>query len=197
MTKSIVLLSGGLDSSVLFGMKAKEHGGQNIRGLFVNYGQPAVEEEWDAAQKVHDLFGGGGLLYIACGLCLGDMDEPGGDTGPRVVPARNLTLISIGVNAALSYGANSISLGATAGDYSEYVDCRPEFVGGMHTLCDSFFGVSVSFDLSEMSKADVVTKALEMDLPIHITWSCYTPHPKTGEPCGSCNSCKEREAVCE
>jgi 7-cyano-7-deazaguanine synthase len=43
--------------------------------------------------------------------------------------------------------------------------------------------------LVHMTKEEIVKKALEMDVPLHYTWSCYKNEK---EACGLCDSCRLR-----
>ncbi len=88
----------------------------------------------------------------------------------------------------------TIIIAANAIDYSGYPDCRPEFYrAAMETLrLGSKLGteydipIRVATPLIELSKADIVSLALRIDAPLHLTWSCYSPGPT---PCGRCDSC--------
>ena len=45
--------------------------------------------------------------------------------------------------------------------------------------------------LIQMSKADIVRKAVELDVDLSLTHSCYDPMPD-GRACGKCDSCQLR-----
>ncbi len=88
----------------------------------------------------------------------------------------------------------TIIIAANAVDYSGYPDCRPEFYrAAMETLrlgskLGTEYGIPIQIatPLIELSKADIVRLALEIQAPLHLTWSCYGPGPA---PCGHCDSC--------
>ena len=196
---STVLLSGGYDSTVL-ATWAKP-----TRGLFVNYGQPAAEPEQIAAVAVAEKLGFPLEVISVTGLDLGSMGDSTGAPGSRVVAARNTMLISLATNRAAALrgspseqwehrvGNRLVIIGATGGDREAYPDCRKEFFSDLSVLSEATCGVEVDAPLVEMSKAQVAELALEINAPVELSWSCYTP--KGLSPCGKCNSCQERKSV--
>ncbi|MCY1702532.1 7-cyano-7-deazaguanine synthase [Deinococcus sp. SL84] len=82
-------------------------------------------------------------------------------------------------------------------DYSGYPDCRPDYLAAYQTLADLATvagregrGARLVAPLLEMSKVDIVRTALEVGVPVHLTWSCYSGG---SEPCGLCDSCRIRD----
>jgi 7-cyano-7-deazaguanine synthase len=51
--------------------------------------------------------------------------------------------------------------------------------------------VRILAPLVNMSKAEIIAKAAELNAPLALTWSCYLGGPT---PCGRCDSCRLREA---
>ncbi len=87
-----------------------------------------------------------------------------------------------------------VYLAPNAIDYSGYPDCRPEFFEsaietinlGSKIATEHGVRIQVETPIIEMTKADIVRMALELDVPLEKTWSCY----KGGDrPCGECDSC--------
>jgi len=79
-------------------------------------------------------------------------------------------------------------------DYSGYPDCRPEFFQkmgeslgyGSKLWTEYHVPLQIEIPVIEMSKADIVRLAMELEAPLELTWSCY----QGGEiPCGRCDSC--------
>lgn len=190
----LVLLSGGLDSGVL--LFHAERVGRLKRALFAHYGQPAYAEEVQASRDLVTHLELPQTTLVEVGATVFGMDAMGrplGETGPRVVPARNLVLLSLAVNLALASGCREVWLGATYDDCLEYVDCRPTFQEHMDRLVASLFGVRVKFPFQAMTKAQVVERGRVLGVPFAKTWSCYTPVDY--RPCGTCNSCAQRAAA--
>ena len=43
--------------------------------------------------------------------------------------------------------------------------------------------------LIDLGKADIVRKGLELEAPLHLSWSCYE---REDQACGLCESCRLR-----
>jgi len=176
-----VLLSGGVDST-LCAILAHERGILQ-RCLFFDYGQQAVEHERRAARKLAGLFA---VPLVEQSLCLpvSMMNEvPGG--GPRVVPNRNFAFMT----AAQCLGVKHVWYGAIGDDYSDYADCRPEWI----RETSESLQMTIEAPLIHLSKRDVVLMARDRRLPLDTTWSCYSPI--NGMPCDVCNSCIARNVA--
>lgn len=183
MTRSAVLLSGGIDSLVC--AESLRRSGELAGCVFVDYGHPAqVVEGWKAfaycgtrrvpLRAVH-----------AFGLDLGDMAAA---AGARVVPHRNAILLSLAANAARGLGADRLVIGANAADQADYPDCRPAFLDAMATA----LGMPVVAPLVGLSKAEVIRRARALGFTPDDAWSCYGAGP---EPCGSCPCCRSAGAA--
>lgn len=85
-------------------------------------------------------------------------------------------------------------IAANAIDYSGYPDCRPEFYDAIKESLRLGSKIGTQYDvpftiatpLIELSKADIVQLACDLEAPIELTWSCYSAGEK---PCGHCDSC--------
>jgi 7-cyano-7-deazaguanine synthase len=188
MSRVVVLLSGGVDSAVLASIAARAN--RLACAVFVDYGQPAAIQERTAASRW-------------CGLNRARLEQlradfPGVDTlaigagasGPRIVPCRNLILISLAASVAASCGASEVWYGATAADVAEYPDCRPEYAAALGRVLALDGGVTIHAPLSGMRRQDVVSLGRALGVVLSECWSCYQP-AATGEPCGTCNSCRQ------
>jgi len=116
------------------------------------------------------------------------------------VPARNTIFLAFALAFAEVSGASDIFLGVNAIDYSGYPDCRPEFIAAFEKMANlatkaGVEGASrfrIHTPLIQMSKADIVRKAVELGVDLKLTHSCYDPD-RTGRPCGRCDSCRLRQ----
>jgi 7-cyano-7-deazaguanine synthase len=130
-----------------------------------------------------------------------DRDEQAMAAGIPItyVPARNTIFLAFALAYAEVTGAADIFLGVNAIDYSGYPDCRPEFIAAFEQMANlatkaGVEGVSrfkIHTPLIQMTKADIVRKAVELGVDVSLTHSCYDPDA-AGRPCGRCDSCALR-----
>ncbi len=211
-TKAVVLLSGGLDSATTLAIARAE--GYECHALSFDYGQRHVRE-LESAKKVAAALGA--LQHLTLRLDLraiggsaltADIDVPKGrsdeamSTGISVtyVPARNTIFLSHALAWAEVLGAEDVFIGVNFLDYSGYPDCRPEFTEAFEKLANlaTRAGVEgksrfrVHTPLIELSKAQIVARAYELNVDLSLTWSCYAPEPD-GRACGLCDSCLLRK----
>ena len=178
----LVLLSGGLDSAVLAAQlrEAGRLGG----ALFIDYGQPAGRQEFSAALDLADwldvdLRESRFILPTANQLTEGRFGVVGG---------RNLVLLAHGMAWATTLRCAAVAIGATADDQDGYPDCRIAWVESAAAMCSAAYGVSVVAPLAQSGKAAIMAEAVRLGVPVHLTWTCYTP--KMGQPCGECAACR-------
>jgi 7-cyano-7-deazaguanine synthase len=211
MKHAIVLLSGGLDSATTLAIARSQ--GYETYALSFDYGQ-RHKRELEAAKKIakslgakkhliaridNQIFGGSALTD--------DVDVPKSRTEKEIgtgipvtyVPARNTIFLAHALAWAETIGAGHIFIGANAIDYSGYPDCRPEFMALFETLANiaTKAGVEgarlqIHAPLIKMSKADIVRKAVDLEVDLSLTHSCYDPLPD-GRACGQCDSCRLRQ----
>jgi len=128
-------------------------------------------------------------LWFHGGLVGEGQPEPS-ETVSNYVPARNLVFLAVAASVAEARGARLIYLGATAAD-SHHPDCTPAFFVTVGAALAA--GLTRPPDLRTpligLSKAQVVQAALELKVPLELTWSCHLPGPR---PCGGCAPCRLR-----
>lgn len=211
MSTCVAVVSGGLDSAVLAHHLRAE--GWALRLLSFDYGQRHAKEldcaralgsTLGARHDVVDLSSAGRLLG---GSALTDdaVDVPDGhytDESMRstVVANRNAIFTDVAVGVAVAEGAEAVGLGIHAGDHPIYPDCRPAFVEAAERLArvanEGFAadGFRVLAPFLEWSKADIVRRGADLDVPFAATWSCYKG---AAVHCGTCGTCVERREAFE
>jgi len=205
--KAVVLLSGGLDSTVTLAIARSE--GYALHAMTVQYGQRhAIEVEaarrvaarFDVAQHVVlplDLraIGGSALTSDIAVPKDRSADEMSAGIPITYVPARNTLFLALALGWAEVLGAQDIFIGVNVLDYSGYPDCRPEFLDAFERLAKLATKAGVegaSFKihapLLRMTKADIVRRGVELGVDFALTTSCYDP-AADGTACGRCDAC--------
>ena len=112
------------------------------------------------------------------------------DLPSTYVPFRNGVFLSIAAALAEKERCDAIFIGVVQEDSSGYPDCGAEFIGAFERALD--LGTSRDFHpriktpLVHLSKAQIVSLALEIGVPLELTWSCYE---REDAACGLCDSC--------
>ncbi|HEX6922388.1 MAG TPA: 7-cyano-7-deazaguanine synthase QueC [Bacillales bacterium] len=208
MTKrAVVVLSGGLDSTTCMGM-AKEKG-YELYPITFSYGQ-RHDREVEQAKKVAEFFGAQerhrivdiGFFNQIGGSALTDdsltvpTDGVEDDIPATYVPARNMIFLSLASAYAEVIGAEAVVIGVSAVDYSGYPDCRPEFIESMERTVNlatktgvTGQSIQIQAPLIDLTKKETVEEGLRLNVPYHLTTSCYQGDEKA---CGECDSCRLR-----
>ena len=207
--KSVVLLSGGLDSATALAIAKAE--GFECYALSFRYGQRHAIE-LDCARQVATVQGVAKHRVVEIdlaafgGSALTDMNidvphEAGADDEIPVtyVPARNTIFLSYALAWAEVLGSTDIFIGVNALDYSGYPDCRPEFISAYEIMANLATKAGVTGEqkltihtpLIDLTKAQIIEKGLELGIDYGQTTSCYDPAPD-GKACGTCDSCRLR-----
>lgn len=203
---SIVICSGGMDSTVALAMEAASFGPLNVGAVFFNYGQRTAPAEHKSFYHVCRYYGivgdhrwyfnlkkifriiGGSALLTDEQLEEGSLDKE--HIPSTYVPFRNAQLLSVAVALADSLNCRRVVYGAHLEDRIGYPDCSAEFVSAM---CETAMlgtknkvAIIAPFVLSKMTKSQIVNKGWEYKVPFELTWSCYQ---NTDVACGECDSC--------
>lgn len=206
MSKAVVLLSGGIDSSTTLAIAKAE--GYECYALSFDYGQ-RHRVELLSAKRVAEAIGVKEHLVISFDLrkiggsaLTSDMEMPEGeqrDIPVTYVPARNTIFLSFALAWAEVLECPNIFIGANVVDYSGYPDCRPEYLQAFEKMANLATKVSVEgkihfkihAPLLYMTKAEIIKKGIELGLDYSLTWSCYDPQgePENPIPCLKCPSC--------
>ena len=173
---SVVLLSGGLDSAVCIALAKND--GRDLQGLHVQYGQRNAFEEQQAATAV--------AKYYDTPLTVVQTQLWGlSSSGTYYVPGRNTVLLALAAAFAEVLGGD-LWIGCNQDDWADYPDCRPEFLNAMREVIKR----PIVAPLLHLTKHEVVNYARSLNVPVHLTWTCY--QPQNGQACGVCNACKLR-----
>jgi 7-cyano-7-deazaguanine synthase len=199
----VVLLSGGMDSSVCASLAARDF---DAAAVHISYGQRTEERERQAFLAICDRLGIHQRLMVRNealraigGSALTDkrIPVPESNLGHGIpvtyVPFRNAHFLSVGVSWAEVLTADKVYIGAVEQDSSGYPDCRPEYYRAFNQVVRAGTKagrIQIVTPLIGMRKADIVTLGLELGAPFDLTWSCYSREDRA---CGVCDSCVLRQ----
>ena len=213
--KSIVLLSGGLDSVVSLAYLRDDC---NIQlALTFNYGQKAFTAEAEAAKKIadfykieHKIINLDWLAEITQTALVSDEKLPSLDvaqldnmelaeeTAKKVwVPNRNGLFVNIAACYADAFGYNHIIIGANREEAATFKDNSIHFI----EAANFSLGNSVNQDvdliapLMDFDKNEIVKIGIEKEIPFDLIRSCYTADQKNCPGCESCNRLKRALAA--
>lgn len=207
----LVLFSGGLDSTALlyealatvkqYEVDMKEPG--KVKAISFNYGQRHKKELACATDNARSL----GVEHVIVqldnlkailnrGVLTAGGDVPEGHYAEEsmkqtVVPNRNMIMLSIAAGHAMANGFSHVWFAAHAGDHAIYPDCRLEFVNALSAALAQadWTPVTLRAPFIAKTKAEIVARGVELDVPFNNTWSCYKGGAKH---CGKCGTCVER-----
>ncbi len=215
--KALVLLSGGLDSSVCLGLAVEKYGTANVLALSIYYGQKH-KREMEASMAIADFYGVQrreldlGEIFRDSNSSLlegSNQDIPkesyaeqlkatGGAPVSTYIPFRNGLFLSSAAAIALSHGCEVLYYGAHADDAAgnAYPDTSEAFDEAISQAVYIGSGgqLRVEAPFVRKTKAEVVAEGLRLGTPFERTWSCYVGEER---PCGVCGTCRDRQRAFE
>ncbi len=202
---AIVLISGGMDSCVTTAIAREET--DEIALLHISYGQLTEKRERKAFNDIADFYNVekrldvsieyltkiGGSSLTDKNIEVSEANLESKEIPTSYVPFRNANMLAIATSWSEVLGANSIYIGAVAEDSSGYPDCRPEFYAAFEKTIETGTkpetNIKIKTPIIELSKAEIVKKGIELNAPLHLSWSCYRNEDLA---CGACDSCALR-----
>jgi 7-cyano-7-deazaguanine synthase len=206
-SKAVVLLSGGMDSCVTAAIARLTH---DVALLHASYGQRTARRERRAFDSIADYFGVSDRLVVDLnyfpaigasaltdsGIAVPEQNSTAhgvlkpAEIPVTYVPFRNAHFLSVAVSWAEAIGANAVYIGAVAEDSSGYPDCRPEYYRVFQELVKvgtrPETRIEIATPVIAMRKNEIIQRGIELDAPLHLTWSCYQGEDLA---CGICDSC--------
>lgn len=204
---AIILLSGGLDSTVVLALALSQ--GKTCYSLSFDYNQRHfIElEAAEAIAKYYNIdhqiikidpkpFSQSSLVGLTAAppknRTLQQITEAG--IPNTYVPARNSIFLSYAMAFAELFHAEEIHLGANKMDITGYPDCRPGYIDAFQGLLNVATEQALKgkptrliAPLIEMNKDEIFQLGLNLNAPIELTISCYQPIEK--KPCLECDAC--------
>ena len=202
MNESLVVLSGGQDSTTCLYWALKNH--EQVQTITFDYGQ-RHRVELDAAKKIARFAGvpneilpintfeklGGNSLTGSADV---ESTTADGELPNTFVPGRNLIFLTFAAAYAYQRGIKDIVAGVCQTDYSGYPDCRQNTIEALQVAVNlgMEYQVKIHTPLMWMTKAETVYFAEEVGALGALAWS-HTCYNGKVPPCGECPACLLRE----
>lgn len=211
MKKVLVMLSGGIDSTLCLSLAISKYKKENVYGLCFDYGQKNIKE-LEACKNIanhyninYEIMDISNLFnYKSCTLLRKSkikipkktyeeqVNETGGTT--TNVPYRNGIMLSICCGYAIANNIDIIYYGIHKEEGVAallYPDCSEEFNDSMNRAIYIGSGkkVKIVAPLVEMYKTEIVKLGLSKKIPFEKTWTCYE---EGSIACGKCCACIDR-----
>ena len=201
---AVVAVSGGMDSCVTAAIANQSY---KLAFIHINYGQRTEERELKAFHDIADFYKAekrlvidfdhftkiGGSSLTDKSIKVAEANLSNKEIPSSYVPFRNANILSACVSWAEVVEAEAVFIGAVYEDASGYPDCRPDFFEAFEKMVElgtkPETKIKITVPIINFSKADIVKKGIELNAPLHLTWSCYQ---NEDEACGVCDSCAFR-----
>jgi len=208
MSKAVILLSGGLDSTTTLAIAKSQS--FDCYALSFDYGQKQSSELVSAKSIANEF---GVIEHRIMKISLADIGgsalteinlkvlkyKESNEIPITYVPARNTIFLSFALAWAEVIDCQSIFIGVNALDYSGYPDCRPEYIKAYEEMANLATKPSIEGNiliihtpLIDQTKAQIIKQGLSLGVDYSQTISCYQANKK-GEACGECDACVLRQ----
>jgi len=212
LTKGVVvILSGGMDSTIAMRLAVEKYGKENVSALTFFYGQKQKREIDMAAMSTnmlgveHKIVDASFLGEISKGfsanvdtdIAMPTIKEVLGDPRPKTyVPNRNMILMSIAAAYAETRNVDTVVCGLQVHDEYGYHDTTQRWVDKVNDLLSEnrIIKIKLTAPFSQLSKYDELQILQELDgnyMLTAFTMTCYNPDSQH-RSCAVCPSCSER-----
>lgn len=202
MAKALILLSGGMDSTVALYWARHHH--EVIGTVSFDYGSKHNAREialaaWHSQHLgiPHDTVN----LPFVNELFQSDLLQSGGEIPEghyaddnmkkTVVPFRNGIMLAIACGLAESRQAEALVIAAHSGDHAIYPDCRETFMQaiGASMREGTYARIELLRPFIDLDKTAIARLGHDLGVDLAKTWSCYKGQERQ---CGVCGTCVER-----
>lgn len=188
--KSLVLLSGGMDSGVCLANELLMEDA-DVTGLIMNYGQ-SHEVETDYAKQIAKHYSVPIMELNLYDIFKGMNSYLTGNAEVNTyVPARNFVFLSIATALAEDMGFDRVVIGAHKEDAGGYPDTTESFIRKASEAAQEGTknNIKIVAPFVKVTKDKIVERGSLLGFPFEKSITCYNGQ---NPPCGECNSCKLR-----
>lgn len=201
MKKSLIILSGGMDSVTLLYDKKDEiavavtfdygsnHNKREEEFTKYHCEKLGIEHIIIPLTFIHDYFKSS-LLEGASAIPDGHYEDE--TMKSTVVPFRNGIMLSVACGLAESRELEKVLIANHFGDHAIYPDCRKGFIDAISEAMrnGTYKGITIDAPYTTITKTDIAKIGKSLGIDYSKTYSCY----KGGEKhCGKCGTCVERK----
>lgn len=201
---AVIAVSGGMDSCVTAAIAQKNY---QLAFAHFNYGQRTEKRELKAFNDIADYYNVekrlvidfthfseiGGSSLTDKKIKVSDADLNTKKIPTSYVPFRNANILCACVSWAEVLNAGAVFIGAVYEDSSGYPDCRPPFFKSFEKMVNigtrPETSIKIKTPIINYTKEEIVFKGIELNAPLHLSWSCYK---NSNYACGVCDSCALR-----
>ena len=209
----VVILSGGMDSTIAMRLAVEKYGKDNVSALTFYYGQKQKREIEMAKMSTHMLgvkhrvvdasflgdISKGFSANVDTDMAMPTIKDVLGDPRPKTyVPNRNMILMSIAAAFAETQNVDTVVCGLQVHDEYGYHDTTQRWVDKVNDLLSEnrIIKIKLTAPFSKLSKYEELKILQELDGNLTLasfTLTCYNPDDQH-RSCGVCPSCSERIA---
>lgn len=197
LSKGVILVSGGMDSTVLMYLFKHKH--IDFIPLFINYGQHCAAHELETLmhvvpyayrEKIE-------VLDISCiykystsrFIREADLWKDDIKADDLYIPYRNVLLLTVAASFAQTLGMDRVYSAFINSNHAKEIDCSSSFFDRLEGLLTEYGSVKILMPFRNMTKYEVGKLGIELGAPIGETFSCQASKEI---PCGACPNCVDR-----
>lgn len=197
LSKGVILVSGGLDSTTLMYLFVKQN--VDFVPLFINYGQHCAEHELETLKRVIPAQYADKIEIIDVSSIYrysqSRFIRPANLWKEKItaddlyIPYRNVLLLTIAASFAQTLGIDKVYSAFINSNHAKEIDCSSEFFNKLEGLLSEYGSVKIEMPFRDMTKYEVAKLGIELKAPIGRTFSCQA---SPDIPCGACPNCVDR-----
>lgn len=201
ISKGVILVSGGLDSTTLMYLFVNKN--VEFIPLFINYGQHCAEVEYKKLRTVIpneykdkiEVLDVSSIYKYSNSKFIKEADlwTEKISADDLYIPYRNVLLLTIASSFAHTLGFNRVYSAFINSNHAKEIDCSSLFFDKLEDILSNFGSVKIIMPFRNYSKYEVAKLGIELKAPIGETFSCQA---SSDIPCGACPNCVDRlEAI--